>query len=175
MARKVNRVRPRPDGVLQVALTQGQVALVDPQDWEQLQSVKWYARWDEKMNSFYVVGNTSCPTTKKRKTLYMTRQILNARPGLEVDHRNHQTLDNRRCNLRLATPSQNGANRGRLDKRNTTGFHGVTPCRVRYRAVIKHNGKFYHLGVFDTPEEAALAYDAAATEMHGEFATLNEV
>jgi len=89
-----------------------------------------------------------------------------------VDHRNGNGLDNRRANLRPATKSQNGANR-LIAASNKSGFKGVDLKKGRWRAQIKVVGSKIHLGYFDLAEEAARAYDMAAIEAFGEFATLN--
>jgi hypothetical protein len=87
-------------------------------------------------------------------------------PSVEVDHWNLDHSDDRWDNLRLATHSQNGANKKR-GKNNTSGFKGVSPHHSgRFLAQCKHR----HLGYFDTPEEAHAAYMAAAIEAYGDFA-----
>jgi hypothetical protein len=87
-----------------------------------------------------------------------------------IDHQNGDGTDNRWANLRLATSSLNAANSRRRSD-NTSGFKGVSRCRgARWRASIQLNGKFKHLGHFDTPEEAHAVYCAAAANYFGEFA-----
>lgn len=92
---------------------------------------------------------------------------------LHGDHINHNTLDNRRCNIRKSTPQQNMSNK------KGYGAHPqyVGVCWNRFRnkwqAQIGHCGKYYYLGRFDMPEEAARAYDKKAKELKGEFANLN--
>ncbi len=83
-------------------------------------------------------------------------------------------MNNRRDNLRPANSSQNGSNRGK-QRDNKSGYKGVcwSTKDKRWRATIKLNRKGIYLGNFLTAEEAARAYDAAAREMHGEFACLN--
>jgi hypothetical protein len=91
-----------------------------------------------------------------------------------VDHRNGNGLDNRRANLRPATPGQNNAN-ARRSRLNTSGFKGVSlhAHSGLWRAYITADGKTRHLGYFHSPEDGARAYDAAAIELFGEFARPN--
>jgi hypothetical protein len=87
-----------------------------------------------------------------------------------VDHRNGNHLDCRRQNLRVCTTAENTRNQP-LHKTTTTGYRGVSFHRGsgKYRAQIKFNNHFIHIGVFSTPEEAAAAYDKKAKELFGEF------
>jgi hypothetical protein len=104
---------------------------------------------------------------------YMHRWLLNAPPGVKVDHINGDGLDCRRSNLRLATTSQNAANRRGWGG----GYKGVREVKrkdgSRYTAEIRCDGRYMHLGTFDTAEEAAAAYDQKAVEAFGEFALTN--
>lgn len=94
----------------------------------------------------------------------------------QIDHANGDPTDNRFCNLRLATRSQNQMNRGPDRTRSNRGkYKGVWWHKRRslWRVAIRANGKVTHLGFFKTQEEAARAYDAMAKEHHGEFARFN--
>jgi hypothetical protein len=95
-------------------------------------------------------------------------------PGVELDHRNKDTGDDRLENLRQATKSQNQANKGKY-KRNTSGFAGVTWNRShsKWQAQIGFQGKVKYLGSFEEAKSAALAYDVAARQLFGEFARVN--
>lgn len=89
-------------------------------------------------------------------------------PNHLLDHIDGNRVNNRWSNLRFATPLENSRNAG-LPKDNTSGYRGVVQSRGRWKAQIKFNGRSKHLGVFDTKEEAALAYETAAKDHFGEF------
>lgn len=95
---------------------------------------------------------------------------------LDVDHINRNPLDNRRCNLRVTTRSQNLANSGGRPTKSSR-FRGVSwnAKKARWRAVIKVGGRFIDLGVFPCEEDAANAFNVAAKEAWGDYALLNEV
>lgn len=105
------------------------------------------------------------------KRTLVHRVILGIEDDRLGDHANLDRLDNRRSNLRIATRAQNGWNRQKRTD-NTSGFKGVYFCRAtkRWRAEIRANRVAHKLGRFDTPVQAALAYDRAAIRLHGEFA-----
>jgi hypothetical protein len=156
--------------MVEVPLTQGKVALIDDEDAERVLAYKWSAWWDSRSKQWRV-GRTTVSNGRKIM-VYLHRFILSAPSGLQVDHKNMDSLDNRRSNLRLATNAQNHCNRKRQSD-NTSGFKGVDWHKNRFRAQIKHLGVKYFLGNFTTAEAAARAYDAAALLLHGEFARVN--
>lgn len=102
------------------------------------------------------------------------RALMQPDKGQVVDHRNGDKSDNRRSNLRLCSNAENIRNRGK-PRTNTSGFKGVRlrPDTGKWRAEIRHGKARYSLGNFATAEEAALAYDVAALQLHGAFAHLN--
>lgn len=156
-----------------ISLTQGQVAVVDDDDYDLVNQFKWYAKWAKWTQSYYAARNVTLPDGK-RTTQRMNTFLMGGR----ADHVNGDTLDNRRDNLRVANHSQNGANRGKTRK-NTSGYKGVywNKKSGKWKAQIGYriNGarKVKGLGYFDDLTEAAKAYDRAAVEMHGEFARIN--
>lgn len=103
---------------------------------------------------------------------------MRAGPREIIDHINGDGLDNRKQNLRICTKSENACNRG-IDRDNTSGYKGVcyisnkTKRVKRWIAQIAINKKHICIGYFHTKEEAAIAYNEAATKYHGEFAKLN--
>lgn len=151
------------DGSREINLTKGQIAIVDVSDFELL------SRWKWCVNSFgYAIRNTGGSPSQ----VLMHRQIMNAPPGIQVDHINGNPLDNRRCNLRLATSSQQKMNRRPTA---SSGYKGVRwhKRQGQWQARIKVEGKERHLGYFDDVEAAARARDEASIIHHGEFAFLN--
>lgn len=112
--------------------------------------------------------------TANRKKDLITHLLLGVGNESVVDHINGNPFDNRRSNLRIATNVQNHWNY-RLSKRNTTGYKGIYKDRrkEKYHARICENGRRHYLGVYDSIEDAAKAYDEAARRYFGEFATLN--
>ena len=94
----------------------------------------------------------------------------------EPDHKNRNPFDNRKQNLRIATRPQNMSNKGRRYKKSKILFLGVSwyPTTKKYVAQISHCNKKIHIGSFNTPEEAAIAYDSLAVVLKGEFAVTNK-
>lgn len=165
--------RPMPHSIA-VPLTFNQVALVDEEDLPLIHDYRWRAAKTSHCRFYYAVAEGTVRGGTARKTIYMHRLILGARPGQFVDHINGNTLDNRRSNLRFATSAENAMNRG-LNRTNRTGYKGVSFHRRDqvWEAWIRKNGKGRYLGRFSNPEDAARAYDMAALQMFGEFARLN--
>lgn len=157
----------------QISLTQGQVALVDDADYDWLNQWKWAARKDHNEN-FYAVRSSS--VNGKQYAIYMSRQVLGLEYGdkKETDHKNHNTLDNRRNNLRTCTHQENLMNQ-KSHLNSTSKFRGVYWDKLlgKWRAQIRKDGKVKHLGVFVLEELAALTYDMAAIREFGKFANLN--
>lgn len=137
-------------------------ALVDTEDFIKVSIYNW------------TLSEGRAVTTIKGKQIKLHRFIC---PDLnKIDHKNNNPLDCRKSNLRNATQSDNMFNRGKTAA-NTSGYKGVTWCktRLKWKAQITHKYTNVHCGYFSTPEEAALAYNAKARLLCGEFARLNEV
>jgi hypothetical protein len=158
-----------------IALTKGMFAKVDDGDFEFLSQWRWRAE-QRHGREFYAVRYKHAPGNR-RKRVSMARLLMGEPKGFLVDHWNGDTLDNQRGNLRKATNAQNQCNQRRLRINNTSGFKGVylDKARGKYVAQIYQSHKRKNLGYFGTAEEAALAYDAAAVEMFGDFAAPNAV
>ena len=158
----------------EIPLTRGYVALVDDEDYEWLSQWKWHALVIS--SSPRAVRNASIANGGSKGTIYMSRQIVDAPPGMPVDHQDHDTLNNQRSNLRVCTYSQNNANR-RKTAGCTSRFKGVywnKGCR-KWCAQIKLGGLCKYLGLFVDEVKAAQAYNREAVCRSGEFALLNDV
>src|SRR5262249_702438 len=120
-------------------LTQGYVTLVSPEDARHLRNANWFA--DVAPRSVYAAVNRSYTIH------YLHRAILD-KPNSDIDHKDHNGLNNKRENLRLCLPNQNSSTkRQRKDKSN---FRGVSHTgNERWRASITCNRKTRYLGTFD--------------------------
>lgn len=156
-----------------IPLSKGQFAIVDIDDYEWLSQWKWYAKWNKPTQSFYAARSSY--ETGAAKTIRMHRQILDIDSDLRVDHRDHDTLNNRRGNLRPATYAQNNQNAS-LRKDSSSGVRGVDFHKgsQKWRARIAFNGNKITLGVFEKLDDAKAAYADAARTHHGEFASIQE-
>jgi len=156
----------------EIQLTKGYVALVDDDDFENVSQWKWCAC--ENRNMVYALHYFNNCQTGKKEMISMHRFIMGVpRNGYIVDHKNHETLDNRKENLRICNRHENAWNQ----KTEEVKFKGVSFCywsKINpFSAHIAINSKLIHLGYFKTQEDAALAYDKKAVELFGEFACLN--
>jgi hypothetical protein len=152
-----------------IPLTQGQVAFVSEDDYPYLSPIKWYAH-ETRKDQFYARGRC------EGKRVYMHALISERAghpPNKDVDHRNGNTLDNRRCNLRPATHQENMRNMRRTVT-SASGVRGVHRNKDRWIARLTVDGKGLCFGTYDTIAEAAAARRKAEREYFGEFAALEE-
>lgn len=153
----------------EIPLSQGMAAIVDATDYDFLMQWKWYAM--KSRHTFYAYRSCRLPDGRKT-TIYMHRQIIGF-PSVKTDHKDGNGLNNRRCNLRLATRSQNRANTPSIG--GASRYKGVhyDKKRQRWIASIREAGKSKRLGRFKTQEDAAKAYDREAYARWGEYTYLN--
>lgn len=153
--------RGKGPGTIEIQLTQGQITIIDAQDWDLVKNYRWCL--SSKRHLKYAITP---------QNIKMHRLILTVPMGKFVDHIDHNPLNNRRNNLRECTNAENNRN-SRIRNDNTSGFKGVyyDKTKQRFRAIIKINDKQIHVGYFRTPEEASKSYKQAAIKYHGEFAS----
>lgn len=120
-----------------------------------------------------------------RIDIFLHNEIWKRMMGIElpknflVDHINNDKLDCRRSNLRLATRSDNEANKKKRRGKTSSKYKGVSLMKnikkKPWRATLTFEKKQIALGTFATEREAAIAYNTAALENYGEFAYINEI
>ena len=153
-----------------IKLTRGQIAIIDQDDYKAISQFKWQAHYDPSLGQYYAVDTRWHKEKKVYYTARMHREIMNCPNGMEVDHINGNKLDNRKCNLRICTRTQNMHNRKKY-KNSTNNYKGVFRHGEKWRASIMANRKKHYLGVFETEIEAYKAYQVASKKYHGEFSS----
>lgn len=153
-----------------ILLTNGYTAIVDDQDVVLVQAHRWHGidtGW-----AVYAVANVP---KKRGVLLYMHRLIMGAQAGQQVDHEDHNGLNNQRSNLKLCTGSLNTA-RARFGV-GVSGYRGVYPSvdGKKWVAKFSRRPRPFHIGTFDTKEEAARAWNEIARLHYGAFAHLNVI
>jgi hypothetical protein len=151
-------------------LTRGFFARIDEEDFIKLWDKKW-TYLASKSGTGYAVHHYR--VNGKSYSIMMHRFLMNAPRHMTVDHINGDGLDNRRCNLRLATPGENSRNRKPPKGSKFKGVHKSKSLTKPFLSRITVEARSIYLGSFETPEEAARVYDDAARLHHGEFARLN--
>lgn len=157
------------NGVVAIPSTGGLSILVDASD---VDLVRPYTLWVKRPKHVRRKTHFYALISIDSRCVRLHRFLLNAAPGVLVDHVNGNTLDNRRCNLRVATKAQNAAN---SNPKTGNRFKGVTwqANSRKYFASIGFSGRTIYIGRFDLAEDAARAYDRKARELFGEFARPN--
>jgi hypothetical protein len=152
-----------------IPLTQNQIAIVDAEDFERISQYLWYASWNVNTKSFYAARKT-LKRDGPRKIIMLHSFIMDPPEGMEVDHEDWNTLDDRIDNLRICTPGQNKAHRRSAGESGYRGVYRDKSCN-RWKVAIGRERKY--LGLYESPEEGALAYDREAIRLYGKFAVLN--
>lgn len=136
----------------EIQLTKGAIAIVDEEDFEELNQYSWHIDSD---------GYARRGVRVKGKVISVRmHHFLNKTPkGKQTDHINHNKLDNRKSNLRTVTHRENQLNRKGLQINNTSGATGVYKHKStgKWTASIKKNNKNVYIGIFETFDEAVSA------------------
>ncbi|MDF1511074.1 endonuclease subunit [Bacillus phage vB_Bacillus_1020A] len=145
--------------------------VIDLQDFQKANEYKgtWYALRDPKSGKFYVYGNLYI-SKGKRRGIKLHRWLMGEPCGFVIDHINHDTLDNRRVNLRAVKQRANIQNSLKPLKTNKSGFRGVSwdESSNKWRAQISINKKVINLGRFSSKQKAHAVYLKAKKKYHKE-------
>jgi hypothetical protein len=146
--------------------------LLDPEDYEDARHISWCMRGGKGRVGQYA-GNPKRGYLHRWVAQRMGLLTEETPKGAEVDHHNQNKLDCRRGNLRLARRVQNIANKPGLG--GTSSFKGVSLDAKTglWQAHIREDGASRFLGYYESEEDAARVYDAAARAEYGEFSHLN--
>lgn len=164
--------------MITIQLSQEKISIIDNEDID-LSYLTWSAKENKKGSGrFIAVRRTGGRLHSLEHKLH--RVVLSRMLGRdllseeEVDHVDRDPLNNQRANLRLATRTQNNANKGNIS--HTSVYRGVSwdKSRNKWFAGISYNHKTIPLGRFNDEKEAARAYNQKAVELYGDFAMLNE-
>lgn len=150
--------------MISIDVGNGLLALIDDEDFLRVEPYTWRAREDGYIQRTWI---------EEGKTYHelLHRFIMEAAEDEVVDHENGDRWDCQKHNLRVATLSQNAANRPTTSQERD--WKGIYPHGNRWKARIKLEGRNVYLGSFPSPQEAAYAYDVAAKRLFGDFARLN--
>lgn len=173
MARNKNKTLPDivyiPEGAVAVPLTQGFFTIIDKDDFEKVSQFNWQVGIRPNGRKYA----RKSPRTPGEEKLH--RFIMNPPRNKEIDHINCDTLDNRKCNLRICDRAENRKNTVKQKGNFSSKYKGVhwIAKRNRWMSQIVVNKKKITIGDFSTDIEGAYAYDRAALKYHGEFARTN--
>jgi len=146
---------------------------IDGEDFEKVKNYKWCISKGWNDDDFYVVTNLKT----KPRGLILHRYLMDCPKNMIVDHINHNTLDNRKENMRVCTKAQNGMNQKKQKRKTFSKYKGVVFYKkgnyTCFHAQIMIGQKHKSLGYHKTEELAAIAYNVGAVKYFGEFALLN--
>lgn len=154
-------------------------AIIDLEDLERVINYPytWFPQYREELRNYYV-RCTSYENKKSGKSsvVFLHKFIMNIDGNeYDVDHINHNTLDNRKCNLRISKHSQNNSNRHGKNRNNKSGYRNVAKSGNWWIVQLQVNGKNTQLGKFplDKVDEAGKFAEEMRQKYYGEFAGYN--
>jgi len=141
----------------EIVTSKGIKILVDDDDYEVLKDFKYHITYK---------GYACRSKWSPKKNIYIHREILGAKKGEQIDHINRDKLDNRKCNLRICSQSENSHNR-QIMKHNSSGYKGVVWDKPnnKWKGIFTLNGKQVFCGRYVDPKEAYNAVVAKKIEL----------
>jgi len=170
--KRPNKIEILHNGTVKMFLTKGQHTVMDAESYGLVKNQRWLASFKR---GGWVCARGQYVNSRKTIHIYLHRLITECPPNMFVDHINHHTLDNRMCNLRICTNSEN-----QMNAKCRTGssiYKGVYYHKAsrKWRARIRRGNKLLSLGSFNNERDAAEVYNLKAELLFGEFALLNEL
>jgi len=149
--------------------------LIDDEDFDLVNKYNWHLSYYKKIKNFYALANVWHVGKGAGNPIRMHRLIMGNPKGFVIDHINHNTLDNRKENLRACTFQGNSQNMSKPSHGLSSIYKGVSKVKnsEKFESYIHLNNKKINLGQFTDELEAAKVYNDAALLYHGEFAKLN--
>jgi hypothetical protein len=152
--------------------------LVDKEDIEKVRGYKytWTAAYHKSIDGYYIKATEYIGLVDGRpkyKPVLLHRFIMNAQDNEHIDHKDNNTLDNRKANLRRTINEDNNKNRKARNTNNKTGYRNVCYTNGRYIVQLQINGKNKALGSFDDVDEAGRFAEEMRKKYYGDFAGRN--
>jgi AP2 domain/HNH endonuclease len=175
-SKAVNRFEHRADGTTVIFLEHKKKILecvIDTADYSLVKGHRWYAKSVHYIKKYKAAETYYARAA--RLSASMEHLLLPPVDGKTIDHIDRNSLNNKRSNLRYATPAQQTMNQRRANPTKTSKYRGVSWNKntQKFRTIITLQGKKTHVGLYESEEDAARAYDAAAIQHFGEFARTN--
>jgi hypothetical protein len=156
------------DHAIGISLSTGDITWIDPDDFTLVASRMWGR---SKAKNGHAITGRPIITASGQEERLLHRAILDVGPAALVDHRDLDRLNNRRRNIRVANYCENAQHS--VHHPSVSGYRGVSIAHGKYKVAIRAANKLIYIGRFESIVDAAKAYDAAAINLHGEFAILN--
>ncbi len=144
--------------------------MVDDEDFDYLSGYKWHTASFCAGKNLYARRCVSKGNAEQTE-ISMHRAIMKCNPGKDIDHIDSNGLNNQKSNLRECSDKENQHNRRKFT--GTSRFKGVWREGSKFRSALRVDGKLIHLGTFESEQDAAIAYDKAASKKFGNFARIN--
>lgn len=130
----------------------------------------WFAKYNHTNDEYYVVASVYYPELQQSRPIFLHQFLMNAN-GKDVDHKNNDTLNNRKSNLRVVEESNNSKNRKGRNKNNTSGYRNVSWDKKYNKWIVQMqiNGKNKKIGSFDDVHEAGKFAEEMRQKHYGEF------